>query len=240
MLSTQTEKVSVVIPTYNESDNIEKLIPEIISIFKENGIKGEIIVVDDNSSDGTGIIAEKLAKKFENVGVLHRTGKLGIGSACADGIKKSRGDVVITIDADFSHPPKAIPLLLNEIKKGNEIVIGSRYVQGGEIRGWGFYRKITSRGANFLARLFLGLKIRDMTTYFRAYTKQALNKIDMEKIMFNGYFFSIEIIYKAEKKGIKIKEIPVLFIDRKSGKSKLGIKDKLEFLSSLLKLRFNL
>jgi dolichol-phosphate mannosyltransferase len=236
----QIEKVSVVIPTYNESENIEKLIPEILHIFKENKIKGEIIVVDDNSSDGTGIIAEKLAKKFGNMVVLHRKGKLGIGSACADGIKKSRGNVVITLDADFSHPPQAIPALLNEIKKGNEIVIGSRYIKGGEIRGWGVHRKVTSRGANFLARLFLGLKTRDMTTYFRAYTKQALNKIDMEKIIFSGYFFSIELIYKAEKKGIKIKEVPVLFIDRESGKSKLGIKDELEFLSSLLKLRFNL
>lgn len=225
--------ISIVIPTYNEKENIKRLIPKIFEIVKD----AEVIVVDDNSKDGTGDAARSLQKKYK-VRLIERPRKMGIGSAYKTGFKAAKGDVVFEIDADLSHDPRFLPQFLEAIKNGYDIAIGSRYVKGGNIIGWGIYRKSVSKIANMLSRILLRLDVSDVTTGYRAYKKSALNSINIEKIKSDGYSFQLEILYKLFKKGYKIKEIPIIFEDRKVGKSKLARKEMLNYIYTVLRLMF--
>jgi dolichol-phosphate mannosyltransferase len=227
----------VVIPTYNESANIKILIERLFAICPE--IK--ILVVDDNSPDQTASLVEGLIKKYSNLYLLRRAGKLGLGSAYREGFKYSltRGaEVVGEMDADFSHKPEDLPKLLSAIEAGAEVAIGSRKVKGGQVVGWGWGRKLMSWGAMTTARVVLGLKTKDVTAGFRLYTQKALGRIFWEQVKSDGYAWQEEMIYLCEQANLKIQEVPVIFEDRKFGSSKLGPKQILEFFAIIFRLKF--
>jgi len=229
-------KKFIILPTYNEAENLPKLVK---TIFDLQIPDLHIIVVDDNSPDGTGQIADRLAKEFPLI-VIHRQGKQGLGSACITGFKKALefgADIVCQMDADFSHDPHDLPRLLERIDRDYDFVIGSRRVIGGNIKGWSRYRNIQSILAMSFARAMLGLKTRDITAGYRCLKATMLKDIDFQTIKANGYAFQEELIYRSEKKGYSIAEVPVTFIDRKFGQSKLGIKDIIEFFMTVFRLR---
>jgi dolichol-phosphate mannosyltransferase len=219
--------ISIVIPTYNEKDNIQKLISLIQTEFKSNSIQGEIIVVDDNSPDGTGKIVDELRKKTKNLKIIHRKGKLGLSSAVLEGWKVAEGDVLGVMDADLSHPPEKIHHLYNPIKNNQaDFTIGSRYVRGGEIEGWNLKRKLMSRGATLLAKLFTDVK--DPMTGFFMIKKECIKG---RRINPKGFKILLELILKADYK--KIKEIPIKFTNRVEGKSKAGTSEIFSYLRNL-------
>ncbi len=230
-------KKYIVIPTYNEAENIEKLIQQ---IFALNINQLNIIIVDDNSTDGTGQLADKLSQHYP-ITVIHRQGKLGLGSAYIAGFKKAfslGAEIVFEMDADFSHNPKDLPIMINTIKQGYDVVIGSRRIQGGNVKGWSWWRNLQSQAAMNFAKIILNLKTKDLTAGYRGYRVKTLQQINLDNIKSNGYAFQEEMIYLCEKFNFKIKEIPVTFIDRQFGKSKLGLKDIIEFFITILRLKF--
>ena len=229
-------KTIVVIPTYNESENIEKLINEIFAL-NIDGLK--ILVVDDSSPDHTSQIVTNLQSSFTNLHLISRPNKLGLGSAYLAGFRKALelgADYIFEMDADFSHDPKDIPRLLEAIKNC-DLVIGSRKITGGKIIGWNWVRKFNSTGAMWFSRLILGLKVKDVTAGFRCFRSKVLKTIDLAKIHSNGYAFQEELLYRTQKLDFTISEIPVIFIDRQKGKSKLSKKDILEFFVTMIKLK---
>jgi dolichol-phosphate mannosyltransferase len=230
-------KTVVVVPTYNEKDNIVGIIDEINRI----GVPVDILVVDDNSPDGTGHIAESAKTTRPNLDIIHRKRKEGIGPAYIEGFRRilDRGgyDYVIQMDADFSHNPKDIPRLL-ETARRSDVVVGSRYMKGGGVSDqWGAFRKFISRGGNIYARLITGLKVKDCTAGFKCYRREALQSIDLKKIFLNGYGFQIQIIYELNKKDFSIEEIPTFFNERIKGSSKMGLDIVLEAFFSLIVMR---
>jgi dolichol-phosphate mannosyltransferase len=221
-------KLSLVIPTYNEKENVQKLIKKIQKEFKENKINGEIIIVDDNSPDGTGQILEKLKKKQKNLKVIHRKGKLGLSSAVLDGWKIADGEVLGVMDADLSHPPEKIKELFLTIENGEaDFTIGSRYTKGGKIEGWNLKRKLMSKTATFLSRVYT--KVKDPMTGFFMIKKDVIKNVDLNP---KGFKILLEIIIKGKYENIK--EIPITFIDRVNGKSKAGTKEIFYFLQNLV------
>lgn len=231
--------VYVVTPTYNEKENLPILAEKIFALKIPDL---SLLVVDDNSPDGTGKIAEDLAKKHP-VKVIHRQGKQGLGTAYAAAFKEilkltSSQDVnIVQMDADLSHDPAAIPELLEKIKDC-DIVLGSRYILGGRTENWDFFRKLVSRFGNFYARLVLGLPYRDLTGGFKCFRKEVLENIDLGSLSSVGYNFQIETTYRAHQKGYKIRETPIVFRERKTGQSKFNIKIILESFWKVLRLRF--
>lgn len=218
----------MVIPTYNEKDNIQKLIRGIQKEFKENNIKGEIIVVDDNSPDGTGKILEDLRKKKKNLKVVHRKGKLGLSSAVLEGWEVADGEVLGVMDADLSHPPEKIKELFQVIEKGEaDFAIGSRYVKGGKIEGWGPLRKLMSKTATLLSRVYT--KVKDPMTGFFIVKKDVVKGVDLNP---RGFKILLEILIKGKYK--KFREVPITFVDRQKGKSKAGMKEILYYLQNLV------
>ena len=227
--------IYVVIPTYNERKNIVALIRKILDL-NINNLK--ILIVDDNSPDGTADAIEEM--KVECVEVMKRPGKMGLGSAYVDGFKYvlSKGaDMIIEMDADFSHQPYKIPELISCVKGGNDMCLGSRKVKGGAIIGWNWIRKFMSNSAMEFSRWFLGLKTKDVTGGFRCFHKRVFNKIDLNRIKSNGYAFQEEMIYLLEKNNFKIKEIPITFVDRQRGSSKLGYKEIISFFINICRLK---
>lgn len=229
--------VYIVIPTYNEKENISPLIEKIC----EQDIEDlHILVVDDNSPDGTAEIVESLIDKYP-IEIIKRPGKLGLGSAYVAGFKYalSHGaDMVMEMDADFSHYPGKIPSLIQGVKDGADMCLGSRRVDGGGVIGWNLKRKFMSRTAQDFSRIFLGLKTKDVTGGFRCYHKRVFEKIDLDKIKSNGYSFQEEMVYLLEKNGFKIKEVPITFVDRQKGISKLGMSEVFYFIVNMMILKF--
>ena len=234
-------KGCIVLPTYNERENIGKLLENLLEIFKNiKDFDMHILVVDDNSPDRT----QEIVKKFlDNKKVFLITGdKKGLGTAYVRGfnyaVNELKADVIFEMDADFSHKPRDIPRFLEEIRNGNDFVIGSRYVPGGEIPDWDFLRKAISAGGNFFARVVAGLyKVHDCTSGFRAIKSELIKKIDLDKLDAQGYAFQMNLLWNAVKLNAKIKEIPIIFNDRNIGKSKMRIKDLREFFFNSFKLR---
>lgn len=231
-------RVSVIIPTFNERGTIKELLRRIFVL----GISGlEVIVVDDSSSDGTLEVLRSLKRRYP-VTVILRPRKLGLGSALKDGLAlaKTRGaQVAITMDADLSHDPAVIPKMLERMQQaGTDLAVGSRRIAGGEIAGWGPARHAMSRAAMAMARAILGLTVRDVTSGFRAYRRRVLETVDFARAQSTGYAFQEEMIFRTQRAGFKIEEIPIVFQDRTHGKSKLGIKDIMEFFITVLRLRF--
>ena len=231
-------RVSIVIPTLNERENIKTLVKRIFALGISNL---EVIVVDDSSSDGTIAVLRALRKRFP-VTLILRPKKLGLGSALKDGLGLARthgAAVALTMDADFSHEPERIPEMLRHIENGADLVVGSRRVPGGAIKGWGLTRTVMSRVAMELARRALGIKTRDVTSGFRAYRRRVLETVDLKHISSTGYAFQEEMLYKTQRAGFIITEIPITFHDRTRGKSKLGLRDIIEFFVTVIKLKFN-
>lgn len=231
-------KKILVIPTYNEKENIQKIIPAV----QKFDLGLDILVVDDNSPDGTSTIVKKIAEKYQKdrIYVLDRKGKEGLGKAYIAGFNWAldhKYDVIIQMDADFSHDPKYLKEMLEQIKD-YDLVIGSRYVKGGGTRGWTIDRKIISRGGGLYSKTILGTKVNDLTGGFKCWRADLLKSIGLNKITSNGYSFQIEMNYRAEKNGAKIKEIPIIFVDRNVGQSKMSKKIVWEAIWKVWKLRF--
>lgn len=235
-------KVCVVIPTYNERENIGPLIERVLTVASENRLNLEILVVDDNSPDGTGDLVEELSKKRSSVHLLRRPGKLGLGSAYKDGFSKAMeelgAEILVEMDADGSHNPKYLPAITGKILEGFDVVVGSRYISGGSVQGWGLKRKLTSSGANFLARWICGVKVKDSTSGYRAFKAEALKLIGLEKLSSSGFAFQVEALFWAGRLGLRLGEVPIVFVNRVKARSKLSSKEIREFTVLCLKLFF--
>jgi len=233
---TQNNQISIIIPTYNESQNIVKILKSIKENLPTN-IISQTIVVDDNSPDGTGKIVEEYLKDFKKIAdhtieIIHRKAKDGLGSAILKGIQQASGDTIVVMDCDFSHPPQIIPKLIESIKKYQyDIAVASRYISGGKIKGWSIKRKIMSKFATLIAKKGLGIDAKDPMSGFFAFKKNILNGLNIDAI---GYKILLEILVKT--KNVTIKEIPYTFQDREFGSSKLSIKTILDYFKSVLKL----
>ena len=224
------------IPTYNEKENISNLINKILSLKISNL---HIVVVDDNSPDGTWKIVQEMSRKNKNVHLLLRKKDKGRGAAGRDGFiycLKHGADIVVEMDADMSHDPKYIPSMLDELKNA-DLVLGSRRVEGSKEIGRCWFRKFVTFGANLYIRLMLGLKVKDCNSGFRCFKKEVLEKINLEKLESKGPAIVQEVLFKAHLKGFKIKEIPITFVDRTKGKSKLGIPQLAAGYFMVLKLK---
>lgn len=219
-ISASLEEYCVIIPTYNEGENILLLVGGILDL--PLGLK--IIIVDDNSPDGTGQLADELASAHDSVRVIHRPGKLGLGTAHVAGMKaalESGASRIVTMDADFSHHPRYLPTLIKALD-GLDVVIGSRYVAGGGTLYCSAPRRTLSRGANLLARAALNLPARDATAGFRGYRRSVIESIALGEIVSNGYSFLIEMLYLCQRQGWRIGEVPILFENRQRGTSKIS------------------
>lgn len=228
----------IIIPTYNEIENIQRLTTRILSIMP----KTDILIIDDNSPDGTGELVERLSQKEKRIKVIHRAAKSGLGSAYIQGFKYALDnsyDFIFEMDADFSHDPSYLIDFLKHAPEYN-LILGSRYIKGGGITDWGILRRLLSYLANFYARLILGLSYRDLTGGFKCYSKDALKNLDIDSIISEGYVFQIETTYRAHRKGFTIKEIPIVFKGRGKGKSKISRRICLEAIWKvpLLRLTF--
>ena len=230
------ERAIVVLPTFNEAENIAHLIQKVFEIVPDIFI----LVIDDNSPDGTGKIVDELVAKYENLRVIHREAKLGLGTAYQVGFRYAVDngfDLVLEMDSDFSHDPEYIPELI-ALTKEYDVVLGSRYVPGGGTPDWELKRRLLSRGANMFARFMLDLNIRDSTAGFRCYRRSALEAIGFERVRSCGYAFQVEMLYRSVQKGLTICEHPILFLDRRFGTSKLGRQELVEGVKTLFRLRF--
>nr|CCA27256.1 dolicholphosphate mannosyltransferase putative [Albugo laibachii Nc14] len=233
-------KYSVLLPTFNERENLPLIIWLLEQTFRQNDLKYEIIIIEDNSPDGTLAVAKQLQSIYgdENIKILSRKGKLGLGSAYRDGLKLATGDYVFLMDADLSHHPKFIPQFIQTQQKHNcDIVTGTRYLPGGGVYGWDLRRKVTSRVANFLATILLDPSCTDLTGSFRMYKRTVLETI-MTSIQGLGYVFQMEILVRARQQHYSIAEVPITFVDRIYGESKLGAGEIAAYLKGLLQLFF--
>ena len=230
-------KTLIIIPTYNEADNLKELTVHIQSALPE----ADILIIDDNSPDGTGELAAKLSKKNRRINVLHREGKLGLGSAYIHGFKYALDndyDFIFEMDADFSHQPAYLSKLLAQASMF-DLILGSRYIKGGGITNWGKWRQLLSRAANLYAGIILGLPYRDLTGGFKCYSRKVLEGLNLSSIISEGYVFQIETTYRAHCQGYTVKEIPIVFKGRFKGKSKISRRICLEAIWKvpLLRLR---
>ena len=229
---------TVVIPTYNECENIARLVPQVLAHPRLR-----VLVVDDNSPDGTAEIVRGFAAAERRVELLSRPGKLGLGTAYIAGFRQALSTgatYIFEMDADFSHDPRYLMDLLAAAEAGADLVIGSRYVPGGGTTDWGLARKLISRGGNTYAGVILGLPVKDATGGFRCYRRRALEAIDLSRVRSNGYSFQIELVYRVLRAGLRVSEVPIIFPDRRVGKSKMSRRIVYEALLNVWKLRFGL
>ncbi len=213
-------KSLIIVPTYNEIENIQRLLPELMALDTDV----RVLVVDDNSPDGTGKLADELAAENERISVLHRPEKLGLGSAYVAGFRhaiQQDVDCVFEMDADFSHDPAMIPRFIEEIASC-DVVIGSRYISGINVVNWPMSRLLLSYFANIYTRVVTGMTIRDTTSGFKCFRREVLEHIDLASVRSDGYAFQIEMNFRCWRKGYRMREIPIIFVDRRSGTSKLS------------------
>ena len=229
-------RTAVVIPTFNESQNLRALVQALCALEEEL----LIIVVDDNSPDGTGEIADELVAEYAEVEVIHREGKGGRGSACIAGFEKAMArpdlDYFIEMDADFSHDPEDVPRLIAAMA-GCDVCIGSRYIRGSKIVNWGWQRHVFSHIANGFARFLLGIPIKDYTNGYRCYSRQALQSIDFERIEAHGYIVLSEMAYQLHRAGMCFHEIPIIFVNRRRGQSNTSLAEITDAFLSIVRLR---
>lgn len=229
-----TMKAIVLVPTYNEKDNIVSLLRQILKVEPDI----HILNIDDNSPDGTGKIVEEFSRDCPNIHIIHRPAKQGLGSAYIAGFDYAlREDFgyILTMDADFSHSPAVIPCLIQEMKN-YELVLGSRYIEGGRTADWGFFRRSLSKSANIFVQKLLHLGIKDYTTGFRCYNCEVLKKIKLEDIFSTGYAFQIEMVYKVCSAGGKIGEYPITFTERREGISKISSLEIIKAIQTVFRL----
>jgi dolichol-phosphate mannosyltransferase len=209
----------ICLPTYNERENLAR----VIDALEPFGV--EVLVIDDNSPDGTGDLADRIAAEREWVSVLHRERKEGLGPAYRAGFREVlQGDAayVLEMDADLSHDPAAVPRLIDACVNGADVALGSRYVEGGGTENWGRGRRIVSAGGSLYARTILGLDVRDLTGGFKCFRREVLERIDLDSVTSKGYAFQIELTYRALRAGFRVVEVPIVFVDRTHGKSKMS------------------
>jgi dolichol-phosphate mannosyltransferase len=229
-------RVLVIVPTYNERDNL----PQIVAAVHQQLPIADLLIVDDASPDGTGEIADDIARRDTKVTVLHRAGKLGLGTAYIAGFRHALAhdyDFVFEMDCDFSHDPKYLPLMLDAAQNGADLVLGSRYVDGGGTVNWGPFRKLISRGGSFYARTILGVSVRDLTGGFKCFRRRVLESIDLDGVSAQGYGFQIEMTYRALKQNFQVVELPIVFVDRRVGQSKMSKRIFIEALTLVWRLR---
>jgi dolichol-phosphate mannosyltransferase len=231
------EAVWVILPTYNEAENLERIVAAILEHLPQ---PRHILIVDDNSPDGTGELADRLAESEEDVSVLHRKQKEGLGPAYLAGFRialEGEAGRIIEMDADFSHDPAYLPLLI-EATATADLAIGSRYVPGGGVTDWGAIRRFISRGGSAYARTALGLQVRDLTGGFKCYRRTVLEAIDLDTIEARGYAFQVETTYRSIKAGFKVVEVPIVFKDRAHGTSKMSMAIVAEAMWRVPAMRF--
>lgn len=229
-------KTAVVLPTYNEIDNLKELVTDIFSALPDT----DVIIVDDNSPDGTGRLADGLSKEDCRIKVIHRLHKTGLRRAYVEGFRyalSSNYDFIFEMDADFSHDPRYLPELLKNTSD-RDVALGSRYVRGAAVADCWTWRRLISYTGNLYARFVLGLPYRDLTSGFKCFSQNTLRNIEISSFLSTGYAFQIETIYKAHRKGYKIKEIPIVFKEREKGKSKTSVKICFEIIWKVPLLRF--
>jgi dolichol-phosphate mannosyltransferase len=227
----------LVLPTYDEAENLEPFLAAVLPKLPDDA---RVLVVDDNSPDGTGRIADRLAADEERIEVLHRTEKEGLGPAYIAGFRRALAEgagLVLEMDADFSHDPAYLPRLLDAAGRA-DLVIGSRYVEGGGVSNWGAVRRGISRGGSTYARLVLGVDVRDLTGGFKCFRREVLEAIDLDAVDARGYAFQIEMTYRALRAGFRVAEVPIVFRDRQAGSSKMDGSIVLEAIWRVPRLRF--
>ena len=212
--------ICICLPTYNERDNLEPMVTRLGEVLGDDGV---VLVIDDNSPDGTGELADRLAAERRWVEVLHRPRKEGLGPAYLDGFRRALelgADLVLEMDCDFSHDPRDVARLI-EAAADADLVLGSRYVRGGGTENWGLLRRAISRGGCLYAQVLLGVRVRDLTGGFKCFRRSALEAIDLDALSAHGYAFQIEATYRVLRAGLRVKEIPIRFIERRAGDSKM-------------------
>jgi dolichol-phosphate mannosyltransferase len=227
----------VIVPTYNERENL----PQIVRAVHQHLPLADILIVDDHSPDGTGEVADAISQQDRQVHVLHRAGKQGLGTAYVAGFRwalERDYSFIFEMDCDFSHDPKYLPELLAKAEREADLVIGSRYVEGGGTINWGVIRQLISRGGGFYARTILGIPVRDITAGFKCFRRRVLEAIDLSTVDAQGYGFQIEMTYRTLKQGFRVVEVPIVFVDRRVGQSKMSKKIFLEALALVWKLRW--
>jgi dolichol-phosphate mannosyltransferase len=215
----QVPNAVICLPTYNERENLEPMLRAL------GGKSVRVLVIDDNSPDGTGPLADRLATELDYVDVLHREHKEGLGPAYLAGFRRALADgaeLVLEMDCDFSHDPNDVPRLLAAVESGADLALGSRYVPGGGVRNWGLLRRIISAGGSLYARVLLGVKVRDLTGGFKCYRREVLEAIELDAVDSKGYAFQIETTYRVLRAGFKVVEVPITFADREVGGSKMS------------------
>jgi dolichol-phosphate mannosyltransferase len=215
---------AICLPTYNERENLETMVRTLGRVFEEHSLDGTVLVIDDGSPDGTGEIADRLADELDWVSVLHRETKEGLGPAYLAGfhhVLAEGAELVMEMDCDFSHDPADVPRLVAAAGEA-DVVIGSRYAEGGGTRNWGLVRRAISRFGCLYAQVILGTRVRDLTAGFKCYRRAVLETIDLDRIDSKGYAFQIETVYRALRKGFRVTEIPITFTDREEGISKMS------------------
>jgi dolichol-phosphate mannosyltransferase len=228
-------QATVCLPTYNERENVERMVRALVA----EGVR--VLVVDDNSPDGTGEIADRLAEELDAVDVLHRDRKEGLGPAYLAGFRRALADgaeLILEMDCDFSHEPKDVPRLIAQAEQGADLALGSRYVRGGRIPNWGLLRRFVSRGGCVYAQLWLQVRVRDLTGGFKCYRRRVLETIDLDAIDAKGYAFQIETTYRTLRKGFRVVEVPITFVDREEGGSKMSKSIVLEAIWMVPALRW--
>lgn len=216
-----SSRVLVITPTYDERENLEEFVAGVL----EASAAVDLLVVDDASPDGTGQLADRIAADEPRVSVLHRPGKLGLGSAYLDAFRWGlpRGYAAfVQMDTDGSHDPGYLPQFLTELEDGADLVVGSRNIPGGAVEGWGAGRHFLSKGGSLYSRIILGIGVRDLTSGYKAFSRRALEAIDLGAVRSEGYSFQVEMTYRALLKGLRVVEIPIVFVDRRAGQSKMS------------------
>jgi dolichol-phosphate mannosyltransferase len=230
-------KTLIIIPTYNERDCVEPIVTAVRAAVPEATIQ----IVDDNSPDGTGALADQIAARDPQVRVLHRTAKAGLGAAYIHAFTAALAegwDRLVQMDADFSHNPVDVPRLLQALDEGADMAVGSRYVEGGGTENWGLGRRIISRGGGIYARTALGIGVNDLTAGFKAWKAATLHGIDLGSVSAKGYGFQIEMTYRTVRAGFQVREVPIMFVDRRVGSSKMSGSIFFEALTLVWRLRF--
>jgi dolichol-phosphate mannosyltransferase len=237
MPKSETRAAWLVLPTYNEAENIEALVEAARAKLPTSA---RVLVVDDGSPDGTGRIADRLAEEHENVSVMHRQSKEGLGPAYIAGFRhalEAGAGLVLEMDADFSHDPAYLPRLLEAAQRA-DLVLGSRYVPGGGVSDWGGLRRAISRGGSAYARFVLGVDVQDLTGGFKCFRREVLEAIDLDTIQARGYAFQVEVTYRAIQRGFRVVEVPIVFRDRQAGSSKMDRSIVAEAIWRVPQLRF--
>jgi dolichol-phosphate mannosyltransferase len=232
----------LILPTYNEAENLEPLLRAAIGRLESTGREHHVLVIDDNSPDGTGDIADGLAAQLAPVEVLHRPGKDGLGRAYLAGFAhalEAGAELVLEMDSDFSHDPADLPRLIAAADAA-DLVLGSRYVPGGGVTDWGRCRRALSRGGSWYSQLILGVSVRDLTGGFKCFHRRVLEAIPLDEVRNNGYGFQIELTYRAKKAGFTVAEVPILFRERRAGSSKMNARIAIEAVWKVPALRLRI